>query len=41
MGKDLQVYGPFEEEDIARLPEEAAQVLIDKERAEFLESDNE
>jgi len=34
VGKDLEVYGPFEEEDIANLPSEIADVLVLKERAE-------
>ena len=34
VGSDLEIYGPFEEEDIARLPSEVADVLIGKERAE-------
>ncbi len=33
LGKELEVYGPFEEEDIANLPVEIANVLINKERA--------
>ena len=38
VGPDLVIYGPFEEEDIASLPEEAAAVLIEKQRAEELEN---
>ncbi len=34
VGKELEVYGPFEEEDIANLPKEIADVLISKGRAE-------
>lgn len=34
LGKELEVYGPFEEEDIANLPFEIADVLIKKDRAE-------
>ena len=34
LSKDLEVYGPFEEEDIANLPIEIANVLISKGRAE-------
>jgi len=34
VGKELEVYGPFEEEDIANLPREIAEVLIKKGRAE-------
>ena len=34
VGKELEEYGPFEEEDIANLPTEIAKVLIDKGRVE-------
>ena len=34
IGKELEVYGPFEEEDMATLPSEIADVLISKGRAE-------
>jgi len=34
LGKELEVYGPFEEEDMATLPSEIADVLINKARAE-------
>lgn len=34
VGKELEVYGPFEEDDIANLPNEIADVLISKGRAE-------
>lgn len=34
MGNDMREYGPYEEEDIAKLPNEIADVLIGKERAE-------
>ena len=39
MGKELEVYGPFEEEDVASLPEEIAELLIKKGRAEELSED--
>lgn len=39
VGPDLQIYGPFDEEDIARLPESAANVLIEKQRAESMDSE--
>ncbi|MFO8016125.1 MAG: hypothetical protein R6U32_03405 [Candidatus Woesearchaeota archaeon] len=39
-GSDLRIYGPFDEEDIARLPEDVADVLINKGRAEAMESQN-
>jgi DNA replication initiation complex subunit (GINS family) len=34
LGRDLEKYGPFEEEDVANLPTELANVLINKGRAE-------
>jgi len=34
VGRELEVYGPFEREDIANLPKEIAEVLIIKGRAE-------
>jgi len=34
LGKELEVYGPFMEEDVAHLPMEIAEVLIKKGRAE-------
>ncbi|RMF05510.1 hypothetical protein D6764_04570 [Candidatus Woesearchaeota archaeon] len=34
VGTDLSAYGPFEEEDIAKLPKDVARVLISKGRAE-------
>lgn len=34
IGKELEEYGPFEEEEMANLPREIAEVLIGKERAE-------
>ncbi|MGM5485530.1 MAG: hypothetical protein ACQEP1_06705 [Nanobdellota archaeon] len=37
MGKDLQVYGPFDEEDVATLPEDVADLLIKKGRVEELQ----
>lgn len=36
VGKDMQVYGPFNEEDIASLPKEVASLLIEKKRAELI-----
>jgi DNA replication initiation complex subunit (GINS family) len=38
VGKELEEYGPFEEEDIANLPSEIADLLIGKERAEEIKS---
>lgn len=37
IGKDLEIYGPFDEEDVATLPAEIAEVLIKKGRAEEIE----
>ena len=37
VGNDLQIYGPFECEDIAELPEKAAELLIKKECAAPIE----
>lgn len=37
VGKELEVYGPFEEENIANLPSEIADLLIGKGRAEEIE----
>ena len=37
LGKELEQYGPFEEDDIANLPNEIAGVLIIKGRAEEIE----
>lgn len=34
LGSELEIYGPFEEEDITNLPVEIAELLISKERAE-------
>ena len=39
VGKELEEYGPFEEEDIASLPVEIANVLINKERVEEISED--
>jgi DNA replication initiation complex subunit (GINS family) len=39
MGKELEVYGPFDEEDVASLPEDVAELLIKKGRAEELTED--
>lgn len=36
IGKELEVYGPFDEEDVASLPEDIAELLIKKGRAEEL-----
>lgn len=37
VGKDLEVYGPFEEEDVANLPAEIADILVLKQRAEEIQ----
>jgi len=34
VGSDLNVYGPFEEEDMANVPSDVAMVLVEKKRAE-------
>jgi len=34
LGKELEIYGPFEADDIAKLPKEIADILIRKGRAE-------
>ncbi len=39
VGKELEEYGPFEEEDIASLPVEIANVLINKGRGEEISED--
>lgn len=39
VGKELEEYGPFEEEDIASLPIEIANVLINKNRVEEISGD--
>ena len=41
IGTDMQVYGPFEEEDVAKLPIELAKILIKKERAESFDQPGE
>jgi len=38
-GPDLRIYGPFDSEDIASLPEKVASLLVEKGRAEFIGSD--
>ncbi|MFC1704797.1 hypothetical protein ACFLZ6_00535 [Nanoarchaeota archaeon] len=37
VGKELEEYGPFDQEDVANLPAEIAKVLIEKGRAEEIE----
>lgn len=37
VGPDLDVYGPFEEDDVATLPEDVCTVLVNKSRAEEIE----
>jgi DNA replication initiation complex subunit (GINS family) len=39
VGKELEIYGPFEEEDVASLPVEIADILVSKGRAEELEGE--
>jgi DNA replication initiation complex subunit (GINS family) len=36
VGKSLEIYGPFEQEDMASLPREIADVLVSKGRAELI-----
>ncbi len=36
VGLDLEIYGPFEEDDVANMPKEIADVLVEKGRAEEL-----
>ncbi len=38
VGKELEVYGPFEQEEIANVPEEIAKILITKGRAEEIKT---
>ena len=37
VGEDLEVYGPFEENDMANLPSKIADVLVSKGRAEEMD----
>lgn len=37
IGSDMSVYGPFDEKDVANLPEDVAEVIIDKGRGEEIE----
>lgn len=39
LGKELETYGPFEENDIATIPAEIVDVLIKKKRAEEIQTD--
>src|SRR3989344_1932936 len=39
VGTDLNIYGPFEAEDIASLPQEISNLLIEKNRAEQIKND--
>ncbi len=39
VGKELEVIGPFEEEDVANLPADIAEVLIKKGRAEAIDEE--
>ena len=34
VGKELEIYGPFKIEDVANVPVEIADILIQKEKAE-------
>ena len=37
LGSELEIYGPYEENDIASLPSKIANILIKKERAEEMQ----
>ncbi|MDD5650342.1 MAG: hypothetical protein PHF86_08000 [Candidatus Nanoarchaeia archaeon] len=37
VGEDMNIYGPYEEQDVANLPIKVANVLIDKSRVEIIE----
>ena len=39
VGPELEEYGPFEEEDIANLPAEIADVLISKAKADEIKEE--
>jgi DNA replication initiation complex subunit (GINS family) len=39
LGEDMREYGPYDEEDVAKLPENIAKLLIEKERAEEMKED--
>jgi len=39
IGTDLNIYGPFEREDLANLPKDIAKTLIEKKRAEEIKSE--
>ncbi len=39
VGKSLEVYGPFEEDDMAKLPKEIADILMQKGRAESFDGE--
>jgi DNA replication initiation complex subunit (GINS family) len=38
VGKSLEIYGPFEEDDVSSLPREIAEVLVAKGRAEIIQT---
>lgn len=40
LGPELEVYGPFDEDDVACLPKKIANILVKKGRAEAMESPN-
>ena len=37
LGPELEIYGPFEENDIASLPSKIAKILVKKDRAEEMQ----
>ena len=40
VGTDLNIYGPFEQEDVSLLPRKVADLLINKNRAEEIKIEN-
>ena len=39
VGSDLAIYGPFDENDVASLPKDVSEILINKKRAEEVKAD--
>jgi DNA replication factor GINS len=39
VGKNLETYGPFNPEDMATLPKDIVDILVDKQKAEIIEGD--
>ncbi|MBI4152922.1 DNA replication complex GINS family protein [Candidatus Woesearchaeota archaeon] len=40
VGSDLAIYGPFDENDVASLPKDVSEILINKKRAEEVKKEN-